>query len=198
MIIGIINIVIIVGSNYENIKLFYSQSTMYSELVDKVKTIDSDSNKDYNKLNILTNILAEDSQLSHKTRYSLYVYSILYEELYISQLSQLQSDSNTKEIFTDVTNLDTLDKVLLIEENNYNFYKANAMDFSILFDATAAFDEDVLSFNDHLNLLSVKLTKAHEMRKLINDNEVDEKLSIFTKFTYNLQHNILTLDLLAI
>lgn len=45
------------GSNYENIKLFYSQSTMYSELVDKVKTIDSDSNKDYNKLNILTNIL---------------------------------------------------------------------------------------------------------------------------------------------
>lgn len=126
------------------------------------------------------------------------MYSILYEELYISQLSQLQSDSNTKEIFTDVTNLDTLDKVLLIEENNYNFYKANAMDFSILFDATAAFDEDVLSFNDHLNLLSVKLTKAHEMRKLINDNEVDEKLSIFTKFTYNLQHNILTLDLLAI
>ena len=73
----------------------------------------------------------------------------LYEELYISQLSQLQSDSNTKEIFTDVTNLDTLDKVLLIEENNYNFYKANAVDFSILFDATAAFDEDVLSFNDH-------------------------------------------------
>jgi membrane protein len=198
LIIGIINIVIIVGSNYENIKLFYSQSTMYSELVDRVKTIDSDSNKDYNKLNILTNILAEDSRLSHKTRYSLYVYSILYEELYISQLSQLQSDSNTKEIFTDVTNLDTLDKVLLIEENNYNFYKANAMDFSILFDATAAFDEDVLSFNDHLNLLSVKLTKAHEMRKLINDNEVDEKLSIFTKFTYNLQHNILTLDLLAI
>lgn len=107
---------------------------------------------------ILTNILAEDSTLSHKTRYSLYVYSILYEELYISQLLQLQSDLNTNEIFINVTNLDISDKVLLIEENNYNFYKANAMGISVLFDSISAFDEDVLSFNDHLNLLSVKLT----------------------------------------
>ena len=190
IIIFIINMFIIIGGNYENIKFFYSQSTMYDEI------LDSSTNKDYNKLYILTNILAEDQKLNHKTRYSLYVYSILYEELYINQLLNLELYSDTKEIFSDINNLDILDKVLLIEEGHFNFYKTNEFAIGLTFDALDS--DDVLTFDDHLKSLAIKIDKAREQRKLLNENEVDEKLSIFAKINFNIKHNVITLDLFAI
>lgn len=196
IIIFIINISIIIGGNFENIKFFYSQFTMYDEIVNQVKVLDSSTDKDYNKLNILTNILAEDQKLNHKTRYSLYVYSILYEELYINQLLNLELYSDTAEIFSDVNNLDILDKVLSIEEEHYNFYKTSEFVIGLTFDAL---DNDaVLTFDDHLKSLAIKIDKAREQRKLINENEIDEKLSIFAKINFNIKHNIITLDLFAI
>ncbi len=196
IIIFIINMFIIIGGNYENIKFFYSQSTMYDEIVNQVKILDSSTNKDYNKLYILTNILAEDQKLNHKTRYSLYVYSILYEELYINQLLNLELYSDTKEIFSDINNLDILDKVLLIEEGHFNFYKTNEFAIGLTFDALDS--DDVLTFDDHLKSLAIKIDKAREQRKLLNENEVDEKLSIFAKINFNIKHNVITLDLFAI
>ena len=187
---------IIIGGNYENIKFFYSQSTMYDEIVNQVKVLDSSTDKDYNKLYILTNILAEDQKLNHKTRYSLYVYSILYEELYINQLLNLELYSDTKEIFSDINNPDILDKVLLIEEGHFNFYKTNEFAIGLTFDALDS--DDVLTFDDHLKSLAIKIDKAREQRKLLNENEVDEKLSIFTKINFNIKHNVITLDLFAI
>lgn len=195
-IIFIINLTIIIGANYENIKLFYSQSIMYDEIVNRVKILDSTSDKDNNKLNILTNILAEDLKLSHKTRYSLYVYSILYEEIYINQLLNLESYSEQKEIFSDINNLNVLDKVLSIEEAHYNFYKTNEFVLSLAFDSSD--NDDILTFDDHLKSLAIKIDKAHEQRKLVNANEIDEKLSIFTKINFNIKHNVITLDLFAI
>lgn len=195
-IIFIINLTIIIGANYENIKLFYSQSIMYDEIVNRVKILDSTSDKDNNKLNILTNILAEDLKLSHKTRYSLYVYSILYEEIYINQLLNLESYSEQKEIFSDINNLNVLDKVLSIEEEHYNFYKTNEFVLSLAFDSSDI--DDILTFDDHLKSLAIKIDKAHEQRKLVNANEIDEKLSIFTKINFNIKHNVITLDLFAI
>ena len=169
---------------------------MYDEIVNQVKILDSSTNKDYNKLYILTNILAEDQKLNNKTRYSLYVYSILYEELYINQLLNLELYSDTKEIFSDINNLDILDKVLLIEEGHFNFYKTNEFAIGLTFDALDS--DDVLTFDDHLKSLAIKIDKAREQRKLLNENEVDEKLSIFAKINFNIKHNVITLDLFAI
>ena len=196
IIIFTINLAIILGANYENIRLFYRQSTMYDEIVNQVKVLDSSTDKDYNKLNVLTNILAEDQKLNHKTRYSLYVYSILYEELYINQLLNLELYSDTKEIFSDVNNLDILDKVLLIEDEHYNFYTTNEFAIGLAFDSLDS--NDILTFDDHLKSLAIKLAKAREQRKLVNENEVDEKLSIFAKINFNIKHNVITLDLFAI
>lgn len=104
--------------------------------------------------------------------------------------------SDTKEIFSDINNLDILDKVLLIEEGHFNFYKTNEFAIGLTFDALDS--DDVLTFDDHLKSLSIKIDKASEQRKLLNENEVDEKLSIFAKINFNIKHNIITLDLFAI
>lgn len=190
-----INTMILLCSNYQNIKDFVSHYIMYDKLIYEIKNAESSSIEDDRKLYILTNILAEDNNISNKTRYSMYVYSILYEEVYLSKLLNLGFNNNDNSISTDINNIEILDKYLNIGINMYDIYVKFEDKFSII----DSYDlDDPLYFNEHLNNINIKIRKAHEQRKLINENDVDPKIAIMAKLTIHNQQNIIMLNLLAL
>lgn len=58
--------------------------------------------------------------------------------------------------------------------------------------------DDPLYFNEHLNNINIKIRKAQEQRKIINENNVDPKIAIMAKLTIPNQQNIILLNLLAL